>query len=281
MNSAKDFQNGTATRCCLSPTGFRRDGMLKSIGLWGFIRIGVYCAISALLIRYGLFVKSAATGSNFYRIFLVGGAAFFGLAVCVVFKVWSRLPKFLRIGTSVIVIIGIVLFVTIEALILSHFDDSEQDVDYLIVLGAQVKESGPSLVLQYRLDKAVMYLNEHPNTKCIVSGGQGDNEPFSEAEGMFRYLVDNGIDAARITLEDQSKNTTENLKNSRILLPSKDVKVGILTNNFHIFRAMKIAKKQGLTNASPVVAESKKEFLPNNMLREFVGTMKDFLFGNM
>ena len=255
--------------------------MIKSIGLWGFIRIGIYCVISVLMIRYGLFVKSAATGSYFYRIFLAGGAVFIGLAVCVVFKVWSRLPKFLRIGTSVIVIIGIVLFVTIEALILSHFDDSEQDVDYLIVLGAQVKESGPSLVLQYRLDEAVSYLNAHPDTKCIVSGGKGDNEPFSEAEGMYRYLTACGIDPDRIIQEPDSKNTTQNLKNCRKLLPSDDVKVGILTNNFHIFRAMKIAKKQGLTNASPVVAESKKEFLPNNMLREFVGTMKDFLFGNM
>lgn len=55
-------------------------------------------------------------------------------------------------------------------------------LDYIIVLGAQVRKDGPSPVLKYRLDKAVEYLNENPDTVCIVSGGQGSNEPWSEAE---------------------------------------------------------------------------------------------------
>lgn len=69
----------------------------------------------------------------------------------------------------------------------------ETNLDYVIVLGTQIHESGPSIVLKYRLDAAVLYLNENPGTICIVSGGQGKNEPYSEAEGMAKYLIEKGI----------------------------------------------------------------------------------------
>lgn len=98
-----------------------------------------------------------------------------------------------------------------------------------------------SPVLKYRLDKAVEYLNENPDTVCIVSGGQGSNEPWSEAEGMARYLQEKGIDTARILTEDQSQTTGQNITNSKKLM-KEGASVGIVTNNFHVFRALQIAK---------------------------------------
>lgn len=154
-------------------------------------------------------------------------------------------------------------------------------LDYIIVLGAQVKEDGPSIVLQYRLDKAISYLSDNPTTRCIVSGGQGDNEPFSEAEGMYNYLVANGVDSERIILEDQSTSTVENIRNSKALLNDLYNSVGIVTNDFHVFRAVRIAKVQGLKNISGIAAESNAFYLPNNVLRECCGILKDWLFGNI
>lgn len=114
----------------------------------------------------------------------------------------------------------------------------------MIVLGAQVHADKPSVVLKYRLDEAILYLNENPETVCIVAGGQGKNEPYSEAYGMAQYLMQNGIDKDRILLEDQSKTTEENLRYSRKFLP-EGAKVGIITNDFHMFRALQIAKNRG------------------------------------
>lgn len=114
-------------------------------------------------------------------------------------------------------------------------------LDYIIVLGAQVRKDGPSPVLKYRLDKAVEYLNENPDTVCIVSGGQGSNEPWTEAEGMAQYLQEKGIDTARILTEDQSQTTEQNITNSKMLM-KEGASVGIVTNNFHVFRALQIAK---------------------------------------
>lgn len=65
------------------------------------------------------------------------------------------------------------------------------ELDYLIVLGAQMKTGGPSKALQYRLDEACRYLDENPGIKVIVSGGQGTDEPVSEAQGMYDYLAGN------------------------------------------------------------------------------------------
>ena len=58
-------------------------------------------------------------------------------------------------------------------------------------------------------------------------------------------------------------------------------KVGIVTNDFHVFRGVSIARKQGYEDVYGVPAGSHRLYLANNMLREFYGVCKDKLFGNM
>ena len=162
-------------------------------------------------------------------------------------------------------------------MIFSHFyDTGENNPEYIIVLGAQMREHGPSRVLRYRLDRAVEYLYEHPDAICVVSGGQGKNEPCSEAEGMAAYLEEQGIEKDRILLEPDSKTTSQNIQNSMNLIP-QDAAIGIITNNFHLFRALQTAKKEGLTNISGIAADSSPLYLPNNMLREFLAEIKFLL----
>lgn len=159
-----------------------------------------------------------------------------------------------------------------------------------MVLGAQVRRSGPSLVLRYRLDKAIDYLNANPDTLCIVSGGQGPNEPFPEAQDMADYLEEHGIDRERILEESKSTTTEENIQNSVRLIDantskratpqSADVSVGVITNNFHMFRALQITQANGLPQAQGVPAGSPPDMLVNNMVREFFAEIK-FLLGTL
>lgn len=79
-----------------------------------------------------------------------------------------------------VVCIGIVIFGTVEGCIISNMHARHQHLDYVVVLGAQVRKSGPSKALRYRLDTAADYLRNSPDTICIVSGGKGANEPFPE-----------------------------------------------------------------------------------------------------
>ncbi len=144
-----------------------------------------------------------------------------------------------------------------------------------------MKSGGPSKALQYRLDEAIRYLEENPDTQVIVSGGQGPDEHISEAQGMYDYLVEKGIDPSRITKEDKSVNTFQNLTFSAEFLDEANDSVGVVSNNFHVFRAEKIAQKAGYTDVHGISAKGEPFLQLNNMMREFFGVMKDFLCGNM
>ena len=167
-------------------------------------------------------------------------------------------------------------------MILSQYNaNAESGADYMVVLGAQWKSSGPSEALRRRLDTAAAYLRQNPGTKVVVSGGQGGDESISEAAGMKQYLMNAGIEEERILTEDKSSNTYENLVLSGEYLDRRNDRVVIVTNNFHMFRALKIAQKQGYANVEGLAADSVLGMAPHNLLREFFGVAKDFAVGNL
>ncbi len=222
-------------------------------------------------------------GTNFYFIWLILGigAVIFSILLKKGFFA-AHVPLLVRRLFIVLFCIGGTVFLFVEGCIISGFSNKGQaGADYVIVLGAQMKTSGPSRALQYRLDEAIRYLNENPNAKVIVSGGQGSDEPVSEAQGMYDYLVKKGISADRISREDKSRNTFENLTYSARFLDQEKDSVAVVTNNFHVFRAVKIAKKAGYGNVCGIAAKGEPFLQYNNMMREFFGVMKDFLFGNI
>jgi len=121
-------------------------------------------------------------------------------------------------------------------------------VDTILVLGSKVDgnnlaDSHPEKVTQERLDTALLFAEKNPQATIVVSGGQGSDEALPEADGMAKYLMDKGISSHRIIKENKSLDTYENLKNSKIHLSGQTV---IITNDFHLYRALLIAKKMGL-----------------------------------
>lgn len=222
-------------------------------------------------------------GTNFYFIWLFLGAGAILFAI-----LWKKgffeeyVPLWLRKMFVIAVCVGGLLFVIVEGCIISGFSyEGKANLDYLVVLGAQMKATGPSKASQYRLDKAVAYLDENSDTKVIVSGGQGSDEHVSEAQGMYDYLIEQGIAHNRIIMEDRSRNTFENLTFSAKFLDKEKDSVGVVSNNFHVFRAVKIASKAGYKDVCGIAARGEPFLQYNNMMREFFGVMKDFLMGNM
>lgn len=152
----------------------------------------------------------------------------------------------------------------------------EEEIDYLIVLGARVKGETPSLSLRYRIDAAASFLKDHPQTIAIVSGGQGKGELISEAAAMQKELIAQGIDEKRIILEDKSTNTYMNIKKSRDLIPSGLTNGGVVTNDYHLYRTIKIAKKQGL-DLIGIPAKTPKAALVKSYTRELAAITKYLL----
>ncbi|NMD71098.1 YdcF family protein [Bacillus sp. DNRA2] len=156
------------------------------------------------------------------------------------------------------------------------FAKPDKNADYIIILGARVHGTSPSLTLQERINTASNYLKKNKTTIAIASGGQGPDEEISEAECIKRELMKQGIYESRIILEDRSTDTYENLNFSKKLLPIH-AKIGlIVTNDFHIYRSIQIAKDyhlqvSGLPAKTPLIA------IPKSYSREYLALTKYFL----
>ena len=145
----------------------------------------------------------------------------------------------------------------------------EEPCPTVVVLGCQVRGSAPSLLLYYRIEAAADYLREHPEAVAVLSGGQGSGENISEAACMYNSLVGRGIDPARLYLEDRSTTTQENLRFSKELMEREGLSgpVAVVSNDFHIFRALRMARDQGLS-AQGLAARSNWYSRPTYILRE-------------
>lgn len=189
-----------------------------------------------------------------------------------------NIPKIIKFVASIVFIIGIVLFVTLEGMIISKMNvRGDKNASYIIVLGAQVRGEKVTKSLAKRLDAAYDYLNDNKETIVICSGGKGAGEDISEALAMKRYLIDKGIDEDRIITEDKSKNTYENLKYSLDIIGDASSKVVVVTSNFHIYRALHLAKYVGFDKVSGLAGKSDNKLLPNYMIRESLALLKDLI----
>lgn len=151
--------------------------------------------------------------------------------------------------------------------------------DFLIILGCQVKGNQPSKSLKRRLDSAYSFLEKNENTYCIVSGGKGNDELISEAECMYRYLIEKGISSERIIKEDKSTNTCENLIYSFRIIKSLNLTGNIIiaTDFYHQLRANIIAKKYGLKISGAVSSIPPVKTFIFNTLRELIAIPNEIL----
>ncbi len=245
-----------------------------------FLAAGILCILYylAVVIYSGLNTSFAwfwlAAGS----VFCLGAAI---LKVPALQRAFLGIPRILRMGGGVLIAAGLLVFILAEACIVSGMrGGTEEPLDYLIVLGAQVRGTRVSRALGQRLDRAAAYLKEHEDTIVIVSGGQGPGEDVTEAQAMAEYLERAGIGSERIRKEGRSVNTAQNIRFSMELMEKEEPKVGIVSNDFHVFRAVHIAKAQGM-KAEGIPAPSTFGMYPHYMTREAVALVKDLVFGNL
>jgi len=178
------------------------------------------------------------------------------LALCVLGAYFTTLPKLykllgvlprLRAAMLACTAVFLIYSTTVSAMIAARANNPPPDRGEVavIVLGAKVNGSEPSLMLRRRLDKAVIYMNQNPDAICVVAGGQGPNEDYPEAQVMGDYMERHGIARDRIIREDKSTSTAENFKFSAVLLEERGLSgrpVVTVTDTFHQLRAYIYAK---------------------------------------
>ena len=181
---------------------------------------------------------------------------------------------------AALAVISVITAVIISAAMIRAMDRRPEKPANVIILGCRVKENGPSLMLQKRIDAAYDYMTENENVICIASGGQGSDEPMSEAQAIKNSLVEKGISPDRIIMEDKSENTFQNIRNSLEIFDSMGMsrKAVIITSEFHQLRAKMIASKQGLecySKSSPTYPP----LLPSYWIREWFGVLHELIIG--
>ena len=137
--------------------------------------------------------------------------------------------------------------------------------------------------LAERIAKAYDYLSAHPNTIAVLSGGQGEDEGISEAECMYRNLTLQGIDPNRLWLEDKATSTWENLNFSLDLIEEKTgtrpTEIGLLSSEYHLFRASLFAKDCGVEAVGIPAKTSWVSLRINYFTREVAGVWHYLLLG--
>ena len=184
------------------------------------------------------------------------------------------------VGLCSAVACGIIITViSIMSLMVNATNKANGGNEVLIVLGCKVNGEEPCNMLSERLVAAKAYLDEHEDAVCIVSGGKGADEGISEAECMYNWLVNSGIDGGRIYLEDKSTSTLENIEYSAEIMNKENLgtNVAIATNEFHIYRAGTVAEKNGLTY-SAVPARTEWWLVPTYSVREMYGIILTSFF---
>ncbi len=229
--------------------------------------------------------------------FVVPGYSFSALVCCALIGIIAfyeitrmlrgRHPKGIRILRKIFTIclvVGLLVVGVTEAIIIeASFGDPKEQTEYMVVLGAKVRTDGPSVSLWDRIYAAADYLEEHPDTIAVVSGGQGPDEHMSEAQAMYDELVKLGIDGSRIWLEDKATSTWENINFALNLIEEKTgerpQKLGILSSEYHLFRASLFAKECGVEFVGIPAKTSRPSQAVNHFMREVAGVWHYLILG--
>lgn len=149
----------------------------------------------------------------------------------------------------------------------------------VVVLGCRVYGERASLSMVERLDAAYEYLTEHPESVCVLSGGKGDGENITEAECMYRYLVEKGTEPARLYKEEASTSTRENLWFSKQLIEEQNLnpEIAIVTSKYHMYRAGMIADALEISWAA-VPGKTAVWLFPTYYVRELYGILYEWVF---
>ena len=248
----------------------------------------IQCVIAAVLALAGAVLLTVrAWGMRFSGFLLVGLAAV--LVLELLLGHWAKASKTGRLcrrifQTALTLVLVPLICIEIYVIDVGSSDPSALPADAVVVLGAGVNGTQPSLSLYTRLTAALDYLEENPDVPVVLTGGLGYGEEITEARCMYDRLTARGVDPARLIMEEQAGNTAENFAFSKELLEEQGIDpaenlVAVVTNDFHIARSRLIAARQGYGHAFGVPAKLPWRHLEvNYYLRESFAMVKTWIF---
>lgn len=243
------------------------------------------CAIlAAVCLLFGVLFRFVYTPMRFTGFLLLCAVGVVGLYVLL--DLWGQKKRTGRICKRVLLELlaaGLLFFTAMEAWVVSWSrTDTDTPVSAVVVLGAGVNGTVPSLSLQVRLQAALDYVADKPDIPIVVTGSKGPGEDISEARCMADWLISCGVDPARILMEEQADNTEENIAYSKDLLRSRGVdttdNIAVVTADYHLCRAAHLWE---LPSMVPVAAHMPAIYWPltvNYYIREAFAMAAELVF---
>ncbi len=234
---------------------------------------------SGLLAALAAFFAFALVGYRTTALLLLAGAAALAIFALLAGKT-TKAARTARIALVVFLLIGSICFLAAEIPVLADCrSDADTAADHLIVCGAGLNGTVPSRSMTDRLKMALAWLEENPDSDAVLTGCQGPGEDLPEAQAMFDWFTARGVDPARLILEDQARDSFENIQNSLALLGPDPGRVAILSSEYHLHRLGYMAEKMG---CEPVLVAAKTSIFPlfvNYAVREAFAMWKLWVFG--
>ena len=250
---------------------------------WGALLCWIGSVFFSLL---ALFFHFCMIGYSFTVTVCLGIVAvllFYALIPHAAKKYPSGARRLKRVVTTLLCIGILIAGVTEFFILKASLGEPKESCQYAVVLGAKVRHDGPSVSLMDRICGARDYLVAHPEVIAIVSGGQGPDEPMTEARCMYDELIKLGIDPSRIWLEEKATSTWENLNFSLDLIEEKTgvrpEKIGIISSEYHLFRASLFADSVGVESVGIPAKTSILSQRINHLMREVVGVWHYLILG--
>ena len=178
---------------------------------------------------------------------------------------------------GLLILIGINIHVksTVKDRIVESDGISDKEFDCIMVLGCQVKEGGePSNMLRDRLQRGVEVYQYGASEKLLMSGDHGRTD-YNEVETMKQYAIDEGIDSENVFMDHAGFSTYESISRAKEVFGVK--RMVIITQEYHLYRALYIAEKLGIEAYG--VASDYHIYAGQSMrdLREVLARAKDFV----
>ena len=211
----------------------------------------------------------------------------FGLLLLLWGLFYKKINKVSKTGALKVIKYIAIALICVEAVLVGFIaiygqsDNCEYTEDAVIVLGAGIRADRVTVPLAMRLNEAIAYHEKNPDAVIVVTGGQGFQESVSEAYAMEKYLVERGVNPDIIIKEEKATSTNENMRFTKQILDKRfknDYSVVVITNNFHVYRGVQIAKLEGFENVYHKHAGLKWYNMAPCYLRESLAVLKMWVF---
>lgn len=198
---------------------------------------------------------------------------------------WSIWKRWIKIAFISLCSLGVTIaFINLIFILNPAIVSVNESAENLILLGGGIDKDGnlPKPVMD-RVNLAAEYLNQHPQTVCVVTGGTLKWLPFAEAPELKNQLVNKGVAPERILVEDQAKDTIQNFQFSCKMLAEfrgvsvqevLDMSTAVVTSSYHLRRSERLARRMGFSNIKGIGVACPKIYVPHSYVREICAYIK-------